>query len=172
MSAYEKELLAVVFTVQKWIWRHYLLRKQFVIKTDHRSLKCILEQRFSTAFQQKWLVKLMEFDFKIEYKQGTKNVDADALSRVQCDALVVHQPALDLLDRIKAAWLVDVDLQKIISELLQDPLSHRHYSWVRRELRRKGRLVIGKDQELRKLILTWLHSTACGGHSGRDATLQ
>ncbi|WVZ11731.1 hypothetical protein V8G54_016261 [Vigna mungo] len=47
------ELLVVVYAVQKW--RHYLLPTQFVIKTDHRSLKYILDQRLSTAFQQKWL---------------------------------------------------------------------------------------------------------------------
>ena len=68
LSTYEKELLAVVFTVKKW--RHYLLPNHFVIKTDHSSLKYILEQKFSTVFQQKWLVKLMEFDFSIEYRQG------------------------------------------------------------------------------------------------------
>ena len=39
-------------------------------------------------------------------------------------------------------------------------------------MRRKRRLVIGKDLELRKDILKWLHSLACGVHSGRDATLQ
>ena len=81
LSTYEKELLVVVFVVQKW--RHYLLLKQFVIKTDHLSLKYILDQRLSIAFQQKWLVKLMEFDFIIEYKQGSENQAADALSRVE-----------------------------------------------------------------------------------------
>lgn len=129
LSAYEKELLAVVFAIQKW--RHYLLHKQFVIKINHRSLKYILEQRLSTTFLQKWLVKLMEYDFIIEYKQGTKNVVVDALSRVQCDALVIHQPDSYLMDKIKASCLVDADLHKLIVELQQDPLSHRHYNWVR-----------------------------------------
>lgn len=32
LSIYEKELLAVVFVVQKW--RHYLLPNHFIIKTD------------------------------------------------------------------------------------------------------------------------------------------
>nr|KYP43863.1 Retrovirus-related Pol polyprotein from transposon 297 family [Cajanus cajan] len=68
LSIYEKELIVVVFAVQKW--RHYLLNIHFVIKTDHRSLKYILDQRLTTAFQQKWLVKLMEFNFSIEYKEG------------------------------------------------------------------------------------------------------
>jgi len=35
------------------------------------------------VFQQKWLVKLMKFDFFIEYRQGKENVVADALSRVE-----------------------------------------------------------------------------------------
>lgn len=37
LSIYEKELLAVVFTLQKW--RHYLLTSHFAIKTYQRSLK-------------------------------------------------------------------------------------------------------------------------------------
>lgn len=48
LSTYEKELLAVVSAVQKW--RHYLLLKKFVIRTNHRSLKYILDQRLATIF--------------------------------------------------------------------------------------------------------------------------
>jgi hypothetical protein len=114
----------------------------------------------------------MEFDFIIEYKQGSDNVAADALSRLKCASLVTLEPASDLLNQIKASWQEDADLQKLITEIQQDPSSHRHYSWARGELRRKGRLVIGGNEELRKQILAWLHSSACGGHLGRDATLQ
>lgn len=77
LSIYEKELLAVVFAVQKW--RHYLLTNHFVIKADQRSLKYLLEQRLNTPIQQQWLPKLLEFDYEIHYKQGKDNVAADAL---------------------------------------------------------------------------------------------
>lgn len=108
LSIYEKQLLAVVLAVQKW--RHYLLHNHFVIKTDHQSLKYILDHRLSTAIQQKWLLKLMEFDFSIEYKQGHENLAVDALSRVECAAFITHQPDSDLLDKIKDSWQTDVDL--------------------------------------------------------------
>ena len=94
--------MAVVFAVQKW--RHYLLPKKFIIRTDHRSLTYILEQILSTAFQQKWLVKLMEFDFNIEYKEGRENVATDALSRLDSPkimALQVHQLDSSMLSRIQ-----------------------------------------------------------------------
>ncbi|GKB80300.1 putative mitochondrial protein [Tanacetum coccineum] len=43
LSAYEKELLAVVMALQKW--RGYLLDRHFKIKTDHFNLKYMLDQR-------------------------------------------------------------------------------------------------------------------------------
>lgn len=63
LSIYEKELLAVVFAVQKW--RHYLFHDHFIIRTDQRSLKYLLEQRLNTPIQQQWLPKLLEFDYEI-----------------------------------------------------------------------------------------------------------
>lgn len=81
LSIYEKELLAVVFAVQKW--RHYLLHGHFIIRTDQRSLKYLLEQRLNTPIQQQWLPKLLEFDYEIQYRQWKDNVAADALSRVE-----------------------------------------------------------------------------------------
>ncbi|XP_074336946.1 uncharacterized protein LOC141674121 [Apium graveolens] len=80
LSAYERELLAVVFTVSKW--QHYLMIHPFIIKTDQQSLKYLLEHKLSTPFQQKWLSKLAGFDYVVEHKRGKENIMADALSRV------------------------------------------------------------------------------------------
>ncbi|XP_019462912.1 PREDICTED: uncharacterized protein LOC109361830 [Lupinus angustifolius] len=150
LSTYEKELLDVVFAVHKW--RHYLLNKTFIIRTGHRSLKYIMDQRLTTAFQQKWLVKLMEFDFSIEYKQGRENLTADALSRVdglECQALFVHTVDSNMIERIEKTWFSNDSLQKLISQLQLDTNSHKHYTWNGLELRRKGKLVVGKDAPLR-----------------------
>ena len=73
----------MVVAVKKW--RPYLLERLFVIKTEHHSLKYLLEQRVGTPAQQKWISKLLGYAFIVEYKQGKKNVVFDALSRRQCD---------------------------------------------------------------------------------------
>jgi hypothetical protein len=53
-----------------------------VIKTDHQSLKYLLEQRLTTPSQARWLPKIMGFDYSIQYRKGKENQGADALSRV------------------------------------------------------------------------------------------
>jgi hypothetical protein len=78
-STYDKEMLALVTAVHKW--RPYLLGHRFVVRTDHRSLKFLWDQTIATEAQQKWLLKLMGYDFSIEYKKGYDNRAADALSR-------------------------------------------------------------------------------------------
>jgi hypothetical protein len=52
-----------------------------VVRTDHRSLRFILDQRLTTIPQHQWASKLLGFDFVVEYKPGVLNVMADALSR-------------------------------------------------------------------------------------------
>ena len=79
MSAYEKKFMAVVLAVEKW--RPYLLGRYFFIKTNHYSLKYLMEQKIATAFQSKWLSKLMGHDYEVSYRKGKANVVADALSR-------------------------------------------------------------------------------------------
>lgn len=59
---YEKDLIAIVWAVQKW--RHYLIGRHFIIKTDQKSLKFLLEQRVIGNQYQKWVCKLMGYDFE------------------------------------------------------------------------------------------------------------
>lgn len=101
LSTYEKELMVVVLAVLKW--RHYLLGRQFIIKINHQSLKYLLEQRVATPFQQKWIAKLLGFDYEITSKHGTENTVADALSRRE-DLFLEHATVNALLE-VNSTWL-------------------------------------------------------------------
>lgn len=171
MSIYERELLAIVYAIQKW--STYLAHGHFIIKTDQKSIKYLLEQRLNTPFQQVWMSKLMGFDFEIHYKEGLENRAADALSRnaaAELLPLMLDNGQEGLLSKIKDAWNSDLLLQQLIRDLQQNPASHPKFTWHREELRRKGKLVIGADPALQKIILHWLHDSSLGGHSGRDVT--
>ncbi|KAL8143658.1 hypothetical protein V2J09_016690 [Rumex salicifolius] len=106
---------------------------------------------------------------------GKENVAADALSRVtgsQLLSLTLSQAHTGFFDSIAALWKSDPALQKIISDLQIDSSSHPQFTFVNQELRRHGKLVVGQDPSVKLHIFQWLHDSAIGGHSGRDATLQ
>lgn len=76
LSTYEKECLATILAVE--IWKSYLQHQEFIIRTDHKSLLRLTEQRVTSEIQQKAVLKLMELQFKIVYKQGISNLAPDA----------------------------------------------------------------------------------------------
>ena len=106
-TTYQKKLIAIVEAVFKW--RHYLLGRRFFIRTDHRSIKELMQQVMLTPIQQKYVRKLLGFDFSIEYKPGVQNQVADALSRIHenneslaASFMSMSRPLTHLLDALKS----------------------------------------------------------------------
>lgn len=67
LSTYEREMMDVLCAVKKW--QSYLARNHFIIKTVHHSLKYIFQNRAHTPFPQKWVSKLLGFDYEIVYRK-------------------------------------------------------------------------------------------------------
>lgn len=158
LSTYEKELMAVVLAVLKW--RYYLLGRQFLIRTDHQSLKYLLEQRIGTPFQQKWITKLLGFDYSIVYKCGKDNPAADALSRKgelqhSVDPIAtIHALSCvtsSWLDEVKLSWTTDNHIQQLITEL-QSGQAHSGYALEHGILTYHGKLVVGGSPVRKRLI--------------------
>ena len=78
-STYAREMLAMVHAVK--MWRPYLLDRKFTIVTNQQALRHLLQQKIVTPEQQKFLVKLLGFEYDIVYQPGKENKVADALSR-------------------------------------------------------------------------------------------
>jgi hypothetical protein len=119
LAAYERELIRLVQAVRHW--RLYLWGRRFLVKTDHYSLKYLLDQRLATIPQHHWVGKLLGFDFAVEYKAGAANVVADALSRRDTledgAVLVLSAPHFDFVARLHQAQLTDPALVAIQEEV-------------------------------------------------------
>jgi len=76
---YDKELYALVRTLETW--QHYLWPKEFVIHSDHESLKHLKGQGKLSRRHAKWVEFIETIPYVIKYKQGKENIVADALSR-------------------------------------------------------------------------------------------
>ncbi|XP_075478825.1 uncharacterized protein LOC142519678 [Primulina tabacum] len=128
-STYVRELFAVSQSVSKW--RQYLIGHYFTIITDHQSLRDILNQAIHTPEQQKYLIKLLGFDFDVKYKPGKTNIVADALSREFGDTpetesflLAITAPLSHLTTEIRS----EVSVDPFYSTLLKKATTSGPYS--------------------------------------------
>jgi len=76
----ELEMLSLVDALNKY--RHFLLGRYFIIKSDHISLRFINSLKdSSTGRLFRWSVMIQGFDFEIIYVKGSSHTVADSLSR-------------------------------------------------------------------------------------------
>ena len=75
----ELECLAILWAVEKF--HLYLAGKHFTVVTDHYGLKWLQTQELKGK-RARWMLRLQPYDFTVEYKEGKKHKNADALSRI------------------------------------------------------------------------------------------
>lgn len=137
-------------------WYHYLIIRPFVIKTDRKDLKFLLEQKLRTGNQLKWITKVMQFDFEIEYKKVKENKVVDALSRlpsVELTTITITTVKNELLEMIKNSWETDTELKNLILPLRRKGTDSKGYAFVHDQLRKNGKVIVGPNKQLIKEML-------------------
>ncbi|GBG73221.1 hypothetical protein CBR_g12938 [Chara braunii] len=73
-STYEKELYAIYKALTHW--RHYLLRRFFIVRTDHQTLKWMRTRSMLSDALKRWIEVIEQYDFEPQYlkaaEQGTQ----------------------------------------------------------------------------------------------------
>ena len=125
----ERELLAIVYGVERF--HTYLYGKEFIIKTDHKPLVMITQKPLTRAPPrlQRMLLRLQQYDFKIEYKPGKEMALADTLSRLPSPN---NKESIDLditvgqvrfstekIEALRAETKVDQTLKQLIPIIIQ-----------------------------------------------------
>lgn len=105
----------------------------------------------------------------VNYKRGKDNLVADALSRCnltveQCLDLHVLIPEWkkDLRDSLKG----DQVAQELLVSLAINSKNEQGYELIDGELKKDGKLYVGAGNKLREQIISNLHGSSEGGHSG------
>ncbi|KAL5971434.1 Retrovirus-related Pol polyprotein from transposon [Taenia solium] len=78
-SATERELFAIFTMVRHF--KHYLIAKQFIVRTDHQALTWLRTMKEIDRSVARWYEELQQYDFTVQYRKGTTHGNADALSR-------------------------------------------------------------------------------------------
>ena len=189
----EQELLAVVHALQTW--RCYLegARFPFVVRTDHNPLTYLPTQPNLSRRQARWSEYLQRFHFQWEYKAGSTNSAADALSRapIGCGAMLLalgrpqgkhkrqqtlhkhrannYETFTPWRSQIKAGYCLD----PFYSPAEIERNLHKHnlhqadgFFW------NGDQIAVPDVGNLRKEIFDAFHSPVTAGHFGRDKTGQ
>lgn len=164
-STYDKEFYALIRALD--VWQHYLLPKEFVIHTDHESLKYLKGQAKLNRRHAKWVEFMEAFPYVIKYKKGNSNVVADALSRRHA---LISMVSVNLLgfELIKDLYSEDPNLSPIYSACEKEVVNvfYRHEVY----LFRMGKLVI-PNCSIRELLVREAHR-GLARHFGEKKTLE
>ena len=76
----EKELLAVVWTLQKYC--SYIMGGKIIIRIDHKTLTFFKKCKLSSGRLTRWTMAIQDYDIQIEYCPGKDNLVLDTLSRL------------------------------------------------------------------------------------------
>jgi hypothetical protein len=156
-------MLAIMHALAKF--RQYLVGARFVVKSDHNSLKYLLEQKDLNERQQKWVSKIQAYDFDIEFVKGKNNAVADALSR---------RPSIFSMSGMSVDWkehlIVEYAKDQFACQLLDGKIQDDNFRVINDLIYYKGRIFLVPGSALKAKILHACHNSPVAGHQGISKT--
>lgn len=182
---YDKELLAIMHSLEEW--RQYLLGAKHTVEilTDHKNLEYFKKPQKLNRRQARWLSELADYNFTFKYKPGHTHKKPDLLSRradhdrgdkdnenvvlLKPEWFRVHEVTLqsgeDLLDRVKRSGR-NKDLA-VIKALENNEPDWKEEGGI---VTWKGRIYVPKNKRLREEIIQRNHDGPIAGHPGQFKT--
>lgn len=186
LATVERECLALVWATAKW--RHYLLGRRFHVECDHKPLLWLDSMKDTNTKLSRWVMKLSEYDFKLEHIQGKDNIVPDALSRLPAPVQSVAFERELTTEQLATLQAKDEELAQIVFQKKNNlPTftpsaligSSKRYAQIWKNMAihdgvlcRKledDRLVTIIPRILRQRILSRIHE---GGHIGAEAGIR
>jgi hypothetical protein len=162
-NIYDKEMLAIMHALAKF--RQYLVGARFVVKSDHNSLKYLLEQKDLNERQQKWVRKIQSYDFDIEFIKGKNNAVADALSR---------RPSIFSMSSMSVDWkehlIVEYAKDQFACQLLDGKIQDDNFRVINDLIYYKGWIFLIPGSALKAKILHACHNSLVAGHQSINKT--
>ena len=162
---YDKELYALVRALETW--QHYLWSKEFVIHTDHESLKHLKGQGKLNRRHAKWVEFIETFPYVIKYKQGKENIVADALSRRYALVSTLNAKLLGF-EYVKELYANDDDFASVYGAC--EKAAFGKFYRLDGYLFRENRLCV-PNSSMHELLVREAHGGGLMGHFGVRKTL-
>jgi hypothetical protein len=162
-NIYDKEMLAIMHALAKF--RQYLVGARFVVKSDHNSLKYLLEQKDLNERQQKWVSRIQAYDFDIEFVKGKNNVVVDALSR-RPSIFAMTGVSVDWKDHLAMEYAKD----QFACQLLDGQIQDDNFKVMNDLIYYKDCIFLVPESAFKAKILHAYHDSPMAGHQGINKT--
>ena len=187
---YDKEMLAIVESLEHY--RHLFegLGQQITIYSDHHNLLWFTETKVYNRRQARWAEKLSKYDFVIHFRPGSQGGKPDALSRRPdyAENAKIREPTPFLKpSQVELAngefehvsLMMDGELEEAIRMALpRDPVAAAYLESPPEGfiaegglLRQGGLVYVPEDTEMKLRILERYHDGKAAGHLGQEKTL-
>jgi len=181
-SATQREALAVFWGINQF--KQYLTPGAFTIQTDHHSLRWLMSMKNPQGILARWIMELQTFgDFKIQYRPGSSNTNADTLSQLitteTINLLTVELFPEDDMSRLQLAdtfcksiidYLKDNNLPedkkqaKITMQIADNCVIQDNTLWYHSNLNDTGKVLILPETRKERVLqachdhLTWVYT--------------